>query len=154
MIIRDQQPLEVAKENAMSKMKHNGRAPELSLPPIVLKRNEARRLSTLANSSVALFPRVAHFLARETERAKVVTDDCDLRGTVRMGSHVRYCDDKTGDIRDVVLVYPHEADISLKRISVLTPVGAALIGLSVGQAIEFQTPAHHKRSLRILDVSD
>jgi hypothetical protein len=48
---------------------------------------------------MALFPRVAYFLARETERAKVVARDCDLRGIVRMGSQVRYCDDKTGDVR-------------------------------------------------------
>jgi len=80
---------------------------------------------------------VAHFLAHEIERATVVADNCDLPGVVRMGSQVRYCDDKTGETRDVVLVYPHEADITLKRVSVLTPVGAALIGLSVGQAIEF-----------------
>jgi regulator of nucleoside diphosphate kinase len=138
----------------MSKSKHNGRTPEFSLPPIVLRTDEAHRLSTLANSSMALFPRVAYFLARETERAKVVTDDCDLHDVVRMGSQVRYCDDKTGDVRDVVLVYPHEADISLKRISVLTPVGAALIGLSVGQTIEFQTPGPRKRSLRVLGVSN
>ena len=38
-------------------------------------------------------------------------------------------------------MYPHEAQIALKRLSVLTPVGAALIGLSVGQTIDFQTPA-------------
>jgi hypothetical protein len=53
---------------------------------------------------MALFPRVAHFLVRETERAKVVADDCDLRGIVRMGSQVRYCEDKAGDIRNGVLV--------------------------------------------------
>ena len=131
----------------------NKSRPEPTLPPIVIGTDDARRLDMLANSSMTLFPRVAHFLARETERAKVADDDRDLRGRVRMGSQVRYCDDKTGDIRDVVLVYPHEADISLKRISVLTPVGAALIGLSVGQVIEFQTPGHQKRSLTILDVS-
>ena len=84
----------------------------------------------------------------------LVADDSDLRGTVRMGSLVHYCDNKTGDVRDVVLVYPHEADIALKRISVLTPVGAALIGLSVGQAIEFQTPGRETRSLTILGVSN
>jgi regulator of nucleoside diphosphate kinase len=124
-----------------------------ALPPIVIASDEARRLSALANSSMTLFPRVAHFLARETERAQVVADDSDLHGVVRMGSQVRYCDGRTGEIRDVVLVYPHEADIALKRISVLTPVGAALIGLSVGQAIEFQTPGHQTRSLTILGVS-
>jgi regulator of nucleoside diphosphate kinase len=70
-----------------------------------------------------------------------------------MGSEVRYCDNKTGEVRDVVLVYPHEADISLKRISVLTPVGAALIGLSIGQSIEFNTPGTRRRSLTVLGVS-
>ena len=84
---------------------------------------------------MAHFPREASFLAREMNRANVVPDDADLRDVVRMGSQVRYCDDKTGDVRDVVLVYPHEAQIPLKRLSVLTPVGAALIGLSVGQTI-------------------
>ena len=131
------------------KMKH-----EPVLPPILIGAEDARRLSALADSSMELFPRVAHFLARETERANVVASDSDLRGVVRMGSHVRYCDDRTGEIRDVVLVYPHEADIALKRISVLTPVGAALIGLSAGQSIEFQTPGHQKRSLRILGVAN
>jgi regulator of nucleoside diphosphate kinase len=101
-----------------------------------------------------LFPRVAHFLAREIERASVATDNSDMSRVVRMGSQVRYCDDKTGEVRDVVLVYPHEADITLKRVSVLTPVGAALIGMSIGQAIEFQTPGHTTRSLTILGVSN
>jgi len=128
--------------------------PEIALPPITVMENEARRLSALASSSAALFPHVAHFLAREIERASVAADNSDMSGVVRMGSQVRYCDDKTGEVRDVVLVYPHEADITLKRVSVLTPVGAALIGLSVGQAIEFQTPGHDKRSLTVLGVSN
>jgi regulator of nucleoside diphosphate kinase len=135
----------------MSKNKQNGNQ-EPVLPPIVITADEARRLSALADSSMTLFPRVAHFLAHETKRAKVVADGSDLRGIVRMGSQVRYCDNKSGDVRDVVLVYPHEADIALKRISVLTPVGAALLGLSVGQSIDFQTPGHQKRSLTILGI--
>ena len=136
----------------MTKSKHENHH-GTALPPIVIASDEARRLSALADSSMALFPRVARFLARETERATVVADDFDLHRVVRMGSQVRYRDERTGDIREVVLVYPHEADITRKRISVLTPVGAALIGLSVGQAIEFQTPGHQTRSLRILSVS-
>jgi regulator of nucleoside diphosphate kinase len=137
----------------MSKTNRN-REPETVLPPITVIEDDARRLNALASSSAMLFPRVAHFLAREMERASVVADNSDLPAVVRMGSQVRYCDDNSGDIRDVVLVYPHEADITLKRVSVLTPVGAALIGLTVGQAIEFQTPGHNKRSLTVLDVSN
>jgi regulator of nucleoside diphosphate kinase len=131
----------------------NNRKNGQPLPSIVVTADEARRLNALANSSAALFPRVAHFLSGEMERANVVADDSDLRGIVRMGSHVRYRNDRTGDIRDVVLVYPHEADIALRRISVLTPVGAALVGLSVGQSIDFQTPGHQVHSLTVLGVS-
>jgi regulator of nucleoside diphosphate kinase len=137
----------------MSKTNRKGK-PENALPSVTVMAGEARRLNALASSSEVIFPRVAHFLAQEIERATVVADNSDLRGVVRMGSLVRYCDNKTGDVRDVVLVYPHEADITLKRVSVLTPVGAALIGLSVGQAIEFQTPSHNTRSLTVLGVSN
>jgi regulator of nucleoside diphosphate kinase len=137
----------------MSKANRNGK-PDIVLPPITVMQVEAARLSALASSSAVLFPRVAHFLAREIERASVVADHSDLRGVVRMGSQVRYCNDGSGEVRDVVLVYPHEADITLKRVSVLTPVGAALIGLSVGQSIEFQTPGNNKRSLTVLGVSN
>lgn len=142
--IWDQRPRKRKGDNGVSKNKHTAEH-EPVLPPIVITTDDARRLSVLANSSMERFPRIAYFLAREMDRASVVPADADLCGVVRMGSQVRYCDDKTGDVRDVVLVYPHEADITLKRISVLTPVGAALIGLSVGQVIEFRTPARHAR---------
>lgn len=136
----------------MRKNKHR-RKHDPVLPPIVVTTDDIRRLSQLANSSMTLFPRVAHFLLRETDRANIAADESDLRGVVRMGSHVSFRDERTGEVRDVVLVYPHEADIQVKRISVLTPVGAALIGLSVGQTIEFQTPGRLTRSLTILGVS-
>jgi regulator of nucleoside diphosphate kinase len=87
------------------------------------------------------------------ERASVVTEDRDLQGVVRMGSKVTYRDDGTGAARDVVLVYPHEANIELGRISILTPVGAALIGLSVGQRIAFQTPGSGTKSITVLAAS-
>ena len=80
----------------MRKDKHNRQPSEPVLPPIVITTEEAGRLSTLANSECGAVPRVAYFLARETERAKLVTDNCDLHGVVRMGSQVRYCDDETG----------------------------------------------------------
>lgn len=126
---------------------------EIELPSILVTKEDKRRLSGLANSGMERFPRVADFLAREMERASIVPDDADMRGVVRMGSQVDYRDDDSGEAREVVLVYPHDADISRKRISVLTPVGAALIGLSVGQTIQFQTPDRRTRALTVLRVS-
>ncbi|MBR0699082.1 nucleoside diphosphate kinase regulator [Bradyrhizobium diazoefficiens] len=123
-----------------------------ALPPIKLAKDESRRLSSLANSTMDLFPRVAQFLARELDRATVAEEN-DLCGVVRMGSKVTYRDDR-GASREIVLVYPHEANIALSRISILTPVGAALIGLSVGQRIAFETPDKRIRGLTVLAVSE
>jgi len=50
----------------------------------------------------------------------------------------------------VTLVYPEEADVEAGKISVLTPIGAALIGLSAGQTIEFRIPGGRWRSLTLL----
>jgi regulator of nucleoside diphosphate kinase len=117
-------------KNAMNKSKRGS-----ILPPIVVTR-------------------VAHFPTSELDRGNVVPDDVDLRGVIRMKSQVRHCDNKTGDVRNVVLVYPHEAEITLKLISVQTPIGAALIGLSAGQVIGFSTPGYQTRSLTVLGVSN
>ena len=125
-----------------------------ALPPIVITASEAHRLSALADSSMAVFPRVAQFLARETDRARVVADDSELPDVVRMGSRVQYRDNETKAEREVVLVYPDEADLTQRRISVLTPVGAALIGVSIDQTIDFQTPGRQTRSLTVLAVSN
>jgi len=54
----------------------------------------------------------------------------------------------------VTLVYPAEADISQGRISVLTPVGTALIGLRSGGSITWETPAGEARQLTVLAVRD
>jgi regulator of nucleoside diphosphate kinase len=123
-------------------------------PPILVTTDDMQRLSVLANSSMGIFPRVAHFLAREMDRANVVPDDSDLLGVVRMGCRVIYRDESTNVLKELVLVYPHEADITRGRVSVLTPVGAALIGLSIGQTIEFETPGHQTRRLTVLGVSE
>ncbi|MCK1719019.1 nucleoside diphosphate kinase regulator [Bradyrhizobium sp. 141] len=137
----------------MRNFETRSRREQPALPPIKITEDESRRLSSLANSTMELFPRVAQFLARELERA-TVTEENDLRGVIRMGSKVTYRDDETGASREIVLVYPHEANIELSRISILTPVGAALIGLSVGQRIEFETPDTRTRGLTVLAVSE
>ena len=137
----------------MRKLEAESQQGQTTLPPIKITEDESRRLSSLANSTMDLFPRVAQFLAREVERATVAQED-DLRGVVRMGSKVTYRDDGSGASREIVLVYPHEANIELNRISILTPVGAALIGLSEGQRIEFETPDKRTRGLTVLAVSE
>jgi regulator of nucleoside diphosphate kinase len=136
----------------MPNLEAETRREQAALPPIKITQDESQRLSSLANSTMNLFPRVAQFLAREVDRA-TVTDEDNLQGVIRMGSKLTYRDDETGASREIVLVYPHEANIALNRVSVLTPVGAALIGLSAGQRIEFETPDKRTKGLTVLAVS-
>lgn len=122
------------------------------LPPITLSGIDCERLDRLATAAASTFPRTAEFLAREVSRATIVPSGFLLHGVVTMGSQVEFRDDTTDHTRTVTLVYPEEADLAEGRLSVLSPVGAALIGLSVGQSIEWQTPGGGWRSLTVLGV--
>lgn len=122
------------------------------LPSIAITTQDIDRLTAIADGNATRFPEVAEFLANEIARANVVSMQRVLPGLVRMGSKVTYRDESTGQQRTVVLVYPHEANIDIGRISVITAVGAALIGLSVGQSIEFKTPSGQSRLLTVLEV--
>lgn len=124
------------------------------LPPIALTRADYEQLARIADAAAAKFPRTSDFLAREVERAQLI-DEIEMRpGLVKMGSRVSFRDDVSGQERMVTLVYPPEADVTEGKISVLTPVGAALIGLSVSQSIEWQTPSGGWRSLTVLKVEN
>lgn len=122
------------------------------LPPISLSGLDSERLERLAQAAAAKVPHTADFLAREVARANVVPSGFKLQGVVAMGSWVRFRDDTTNHVRAVTLVYPDQADLAVSRLSVLSPVGAALIGLSEGQSIEWQSPNGGWRSLTVLQV--
>jgi regulator of nucleoside diphosphate kinase len=121
---------------------------DLKLPPITITSADMRRLNVLALSDAP----PAESLAREIDRANIVPVHQAMPELVRMGSLVKYRENTTGQVREVTLVYPREADVEANRVSVLTPFGAALIGLSVGQTMEFETPHGEKLSLTVLQV--
>ena len=122
------------------------------LPPIALTERDCERLVRLATAAAEKYPATADFLAGEIERAHILSEIEVLPGLVVMGSEVEFRDDISGQIRRATLVYPDEADVASGKISVLTPIGAALIGLSVSQSIEFRTPGGERRSLTVLAV--
>lgn len=104
-------------------------------PAIVMTRLDHERLSRLVGTVAAENSPVADELFAELDRARIVAGRLPA-GTVGMGSTLRFTTD-AGEDRTVTLVYPADADIATGRISVLTPIGAALIGLSVGQSIDW-----------------
>ena len=124
----------------------------LARPRIIMAETEVERLSTLALQMEPAAPLAADMLLREIDRAEV-RPDADMPGdVVRMRSTVRFEDDAHGVARSVLLVYPKEADIEAGKISVLSLVGAGLIGLAVGQSIQWPDRDGHERALRILKV--
>lgn len=123
------------------------------LPVIAISAHDADRLRHLAEAAAEKYPATAEFLAREIDRAEIVPGGRPMHGVVSMQSEVTFRDDVSGQTRTVTLVFPDEANVDAGKISVLTPIGAALIGLSAEQTIEFQTPAGGWRSLTVIKVN-
>ena len=122
------------------------------LPPIVVSDFDHRRLSALANDALERAPEVAEALLNELDRAKVVTADAVPADAVGMGSTVEFSSHGV-QTRRVTLVFPAEADIEAGKISVMTPLGAALIGLSPGQSFEWVGPGGHPNRLTVISVT-
>lgn len=99
-------------------------------------------------------PDVAAVLTDELDRAHVLAKGRHPEHTVCMGCEVEFRDDTTGKVQTVTLVYPDEADISKGKISVLTPIGTALIGLHAGHSIAWETRTGDLRTLTVLAVRE
>lgn len=122
------------------------------LPKIHLDKTLVGRLEALANSMMRRSPEVGERLMDEIARAKLVAPE-KLRGDiVTIGSEVTYRDLGSDRVQTVILTYPEEADIDLHRISVLTPIGVALLGLSAGAAISWVTRDDETRTLEVVKV--
>ena len=94
----------------------------------------------------------ADALDEEISRAKVVDTTALPKNTVTMNSLVTFSDIDSKEEKTVQLVYPQEADINQLKISILSPVGSALIGLSLGGAIEWPIPQGKFRRLKVIAV--
>lgn len=120
-------------------------------PAITTTRSDHERLSRLAEAYAHRNPQVTEELLTELDRARVVEDGRIAADVVRMGSTLRFTSD-LGEDRRVTLVFPGEADIAEGRISVLTPIGAALIGLSAGQSIDWTARDGRVHRLTVVSV--
>ncbi len=123
-----------------------------SQPQVFLSTADFGRLEALAAASLDKFPAAAGLLLKEIDRAEVRPQAELPPDVVAMHSHVHFRDEATGAVRRVQIVYPHEADIEAGRISVLTLIGAALIGLQAGQSIDSPTVDGQTRALTVLGV--
>ncbi|HMM87619.1 nucleoside diphosphate kinase regulator [Bradyrhizobium sp.] len=136
-------------------MKHtNDRLRSYSMPRVTLTALDHERLSGLARAALRTMPDVAANLADELDRADVLPKGRQPIDVVSMGYEVEFRDESTGRTQKVTLVYPSEADIEQGKISVLTPVGTALIGLSTGTSITWETRTGQLKRLTVLAVRE
>ncbi len=122
-------------------------------PPVHLIDVEAESLTNLALSIADSAPQVSDLLLTEIERAQTHSADHIPADVVTMNAFVEFIDEASGADRTVQIVYPAQADIAAGRISILTPVGAGLIGLREGQSIVWPDREGRERKLSIVKVS-
>jgi regulator of nucleoside diphosphate kinase len=141
------------RETTMTTQRKTSTASGAIKPRITLTAKDYESLSLLARTAETKTPELASILTEELERAYVLADGRSEQ-SVRMGSEVEFRDDTTGKIQTVTLVYPGDADIAQAKISILTPVGTALIGLSAGDSITWETRTGELRQLTVLKVRE
>lgn len=122
-------------------------------PPdtILVTASDHGRLTGLARASLDRLPDTAEELLSEMDRATVAAPGTLPDTIVRMGSTV-IARNGDGAEQRMMLVYPAEADIAAQRISVLTPLGTALIGAEVGHCVRWTTRDGREMVLDIVAV--
>jgi len=111
------------------------------------------RLESLAGAAMERFPEAAYPLVTKLSRARLVAASKLPMDCVTVGSSVTYQDELTGRALQVTLVFPEQADISRGLVSVLTPIGVALLGLRPGNRVRWETRAGEERALSVLAVA-
>jgi regulator of nucleoside diphosphate kinase len=111
--------------------------------PIVVTAPDFDRLRNL---------RVHRALGAELDRAVVLRSSSVPPDLVTMNSRLIFEDESTGERREIAIVYPQDADASKGNVSVLAPVGTALLGLSTGQSIVWPFPDGSARTLQVISL--
>ena len=117
-------------------------------PEIFITESDRKALHSLAFAALST-PDIADELLNELDRAKI-TDHNKPVNYIGIGSKTTFM--SAGKERTVELVMPEDADISLGRISILTPVGVALLGLSEGQSIDWTVRDGRAGTLTIVKI--
>ena len=119
---------------------------------IVLSSLDVDRLESLLGS-LPREERLRHAgLQEELDRAEVVEPKDVPPDVVSMNSSVRFAME-SGEEFNLTLVYPRDSDGSADKVSILAPVGSALLGLSVGEQIEWPKPGGGKMSVEIKEIT-
>ena len=138
----------------------------MSQPPLLMSSLDAQRLRNMLDSGAHDHMLGVDALSDEVDRATIVEPQQVPPDVVTMNSTVRFINDATKQEFQLKLVYPEDVatrlageptklaqdEAPVQVVSVLAPVGSALLGLTVGQSIDWQIPGGKRLQLRILQV--
>ena len=128
-------------------------AEQTAKPALIIDAGQYERLLGIAERALKELPGLASGLLEEIERADLRPSDQMPTDVVRIGSVVTY-EDAAGRSQTVRVVAPEQADIDRRWVSVLTPIGAALLGLSVGQRIDWPMADGRIEHLTVVAVNN
>lgn len=117
-------------------------------PMITLTELDYYRINSLLEQK----PESSDELENELERARLVDFPEVPTDLVTMNSRFIYLNVNDNKVSEMTIVYPHQANIEKRHISVTAPLGAALIGLREGDEIEWNFPEGKTKTLRILSI--
>lgn len=124
----------------------------VKLPPVTISETDRKRLVSVATAALTdrrMSPTASNLL-REVYRATIVPDAQLPTNVVAVHSRVDVHDNLTGTDSQIVLVFPDEPCAKPNAVSVLTPLGAALIGLSEGASVDWCTASGDRSSKTVL----
>jgi regulator of nucleoside diphosphate kinase len=122
------------------------------LPPIVIARPDHARLERLAEDALRTRHPVGRFLLSEIRRAVVFDTNRPPDGVACLNQWVTYRVDGSPQSESKILVCPDDLTNGQMELSVLSPLGAAVLGMSVGQRIKFFSIAGGLHSVIVEDV--
>jgi regulator of nucleoside diphosphate kinase len=145
-------PACVSVRHSAAKHQENSMSSKPSKPPVTLSRIDMQRIEALLERLPAAEAANFAALRAELDRADVVEPEAMPGHIVTMNSTVTFEDESNGEQLTLTLVYPARAG-EAGTVSIMAPVGSALLGLARGQHIDWPTPDGRRRRLRVLEVS-
>lgn len=122
-------------------------------PPIVVSSLDLERIEALLDAPAYRHVPGIAALRAELARASIVEPGKMPADVVTMNSTARVVDESGGEEYRLTLVYPRDADGDPGKVSVLAPVGSAILGLRVGESIQWPMPGGRQAALRIAEIS-
>ena len=124
----------------------------MTRPAIIINEFDAERIDRLLEQPAYANSPVANALNDELDRAQMCAPEAMPHDVVSMNSQVRFRDLTTGEERVRTLVFPAQMTDSSSQLSVMAPVGAALLGRRTGSTIHWELPGGASPHLEVLEL--